>query len=55
MGSGWQVDWDVLLDAAEYALANDAGPVVEFVTRFISYRDYNNILFHLSSFNLYSC
>ena len=42
IGSGWQEDWDILIYAAEYVLANDAVLVVEAVTRFFLNRDYSS-------------
>ncbi len=42
VGSGWQEYRDVLMYAAEHALANDAVLVAESATRFIRSRDYNS-------------
>ena len=41
IGSGWQEDRDVLINAAEYARANNAVVVAESVTRLIRSGDYN--------------
>ena len=42
VGAGWQEYRDVLMYAAEHALANDAVLVAESVTRFIRSKDFNS-------------
>ncbi len=42
VGAGWQEYRDVLMFAAEYALANNAVLVAESVTRFIRSKDFNS-------------